>query len=97
LNNDNVYNSTSRDNFASSTRIPLIEDQFKASEFRIELESKNKEIINLTKRNQELERIKIEMLADLEKYESDFQIAEKKFTSKENELNDNIKILEMEV
>lgn len=44
-----------------------------------------------------MEKVKNEMLLDLESYENDFQIAEKKFLARENELADKIKILEMEV
>ena len=62
-----------------------------------DLDLKNNEIVLLNKRIQDLEKIKNEMLFDLEKYENDFQIAEKKYSSKENELNDKIKILELEV
>jgi hypothetical protein len=62
-----------------------------------DLDSKNSEIVFLNKRIKDLERQKNEMICDLEKYESDFQIFERKYISKENELNDKIKILEMEV
>lgn len=62
-----------------------------------DLDTKNNEIVFLNKRIQELEKQKNEMLLDLEKYENDFQIAERKFMSKENELTDRVNILEMEV
>jgi len=62
-----------------------------------DLDTKNTEIVFLNKRIQDLEKQKNEMILDLEKYENDFQICERKFLSKENELNDKVNILEMEV
>lgn len=62
-----------------------------------DLDLKNHEIVTLNKRIQDLEKTKNEMLLDLERYENDFQIAERKFFARENELSDKIKILEMEV
>ena len=72
----------------SSTKVPdLLHD----------LDQKNSEIVFLNKRIQDLEKQKNEMFLDLEKYENDYQISERKFQSKENELTDKINILEMEV
>jgi hypothetical protein len=68
----------------------------KTSELIRELENKNFEIIRLNLKNQELEKTKNEMLVDLESYETEFQIAEKKFNAKENELNDKFQINQLE-
>jgi len=94
MNNDN-YN---REFSASSPHRGLLRDEnFKIADLLRDLDSKNHEIIAYNKRIQDLERLKNEMLLDLEKYENDFQVAEKKFVSRESELTDKISILEMEV
>ena len=36
------------------------------------------------------------MIQELENYENEFQIVQKKFSAKENEQKDNLQILEME-
>jgi len=81
----------------NSPRSVYREESLKVSDLLKDIDNKNHEIIVLNKRIQDLEKVKTEMLMDLENYESDFQIAEKKFIAKENELTDKIKILEMEV
>lgn len=73
------------------------ESSSKVGDLLHDLDAKNSEIVFLNKRIQELEKQKNDMFLDLEKYENDFQISERKFMSKENELNDKINILEMEV
>jgi hypothetical protein len=62
-----------------------------------DLDNKNHEIVSLNKRIREIEKTKNEILLDMEKFENDFLIAEKKYNSRENELLDRINILEMEV
>jgi hypothetical protein len=73
------------------------ETSSKVPELLKDLDNKNSEIISLNRKIKDLEKQKNEMLCDLEKYENDFHIFERKYISKENELNDKIKILEMEV
>lgn len=68
----------------------------KTSELIKELENKNSEIIKLNLKLQELEKTRNEMLVDLESYETEFQIAEKKSIAKENELNDKLHISQLE-
>ena len=60
------------------------------------MQLKNLEIISLNKRVQDLEKIKNEMLFDLERYENEFQAAENKFFNKEYELKDQLQIFELE-
>lgn len=62
-----------------------------------DLDFNHHEISNLNKKNQDFEIIKNEMLQNLKKYEKDFQNVEKKFSARENELMDKIKIIEIEV
>ncbi len=69
---------------------------YKTSELIRDLENKNSEILKLNFKIQELEKIRNEMLIDLERYENEFQLAEKKSTMKENELMDKIEISELE-
>lgn len=75
----------------------VLESSSKVPDLLNELDSKNSEIIILNKKIQELEKQKNEMLLDLEKYENDFQLSEKKFLSIQNDLADKVNILEMEV
>lgn len=97
MNNENTYSPNYRESLTTSPRGLLRDENFKIADLLRDLDSKNHEIVNLNMRIQDLEKVKNEMLLDLEKYENDFQIAEKKFSAKESELSDKIKILEMEV
>lgn len=97
MNNDNAYSPNYRESLAASPRSQLRDENFKIADLLQDLDSKNHEIVALNMRVQDLEKVKNEMLLDLEKYENDFQIAEKKFNVRENEYTDKIKILEMEV
>lgn len=74
----------------------ILNQTVKTSDLIKELENKNEDILRLNFKIQELEKTRNEMLIDLESYESEFQIAEKKFTAKENELNDKLQISELE-
>ena len=60
------------------------------------IDNKNSEIIKLNIKIQELEKTNITMLQELENYENEFQLVQKKFSAKENQQKDKIQILEME-
>ena len=65
---------------------------FKTTDLIKDIDLKNSEIIKLNLKIQDLDKIKNEMLIDLERYEDEFQILEKKFLAKENELMDKLQI-----
>lgn len=75
---------------------PNLSQNIKNSDIIHEIELKNAEIVKLNLKVQELEKIRNGMLIDLEGYENEFAIVEKKFISKENELNDKLQICELE-
>lgn len=81
----------------SSRKSPSKENNLKVIELLNDLDFNHHEISNLNKKNQDFEIIKNEMLQNLKKYEKDFQNVEKKFSARENELMDKIKIIEIEV
>ena len=97
-NNSNSMKSLKNNQGNLSPRMTFREESsLKTPYLLYDLDNKNIEIVSLNKRIKDLEKQKNEMLMDLEKYENDFQISERKFLSKENELTDKIKIHEMEV
>lgn len=69
---------------------------YKTSDLTQVIDQKNSEIIKLNIKVQELEKLKNRMIQELEGFENEFQIVERKFLAKENEQNDKLEILEME-